>query len=216
MDLHVVGDVQTILQGKVTPKTLQEVSVKAMPFALGGTALPDTQTLEIGETIIYEGIGHIFTVKESWAEKNLLQAAFLMGIERKPKNVFKISKSQSIESLYESLIHEYSIGFAIVGKVHFSKLSVAYLKLSPIYDENINILRSKYWNSESLENVEADLFGVVLRKPNPKAFYQNPNEPVSSSLASHTHVLAPLARHLLTDSELSHGTFWIEAIDLIH
>src|SRR5689334_11611176 len=144
MDLLIVGNVQTILQGRVTPKVLHSVSVKDLTFALGGSALPHSETLEIGETIIYEGIGHIFTVKESWVETKMLRAAFLMGIEKKPKELLKITKRQTISALYEDLIARYPKGFAIVGEGHFSQLSVAYLKLSPIYEEDVNALHDKY------------------------------------------------------------------------
>ena len=64
MDLLVVGDVQTVLQGYVTSETLHSVSLKDIPYALGGAALPHPGPLEIGETMIYEETGHIFTVKE--------------------------------------------------------------------------------------------------------------------------------------------------------
>lgn len=216
MDLFVAGNVETILQGHVTSEILQAIPVKTMPYALGGAALPHPGPLEIGETVVYDGIGHIFTTKESWIETKTLQSAFLMGIERRPKEFFKTSKRQSIADFYEELMKNYPIGFAIVGKCHFSKLSVAYLQLSPIYEENINLLHDKYWQKESLANQEAELFGVVLQKPDPRAFYTNPNEESSSRLSSHTHVLAPFARHLLTDSELTSGIFWIEAIENIN
>lgn len=215
MDLLVAGDVQTIIQGHVTPKTMHSISVKAMPYALGGAAIPSGEELKIGETVIYEGVGHIFTVQKPWIGTQTLKAAFLMGIERKPKEIFKTSKPQSINALYEDLIKQYPQGFAIVGDAHFSKLSVAYLQLPPIYGENINVLHDKYWHSESLKDQEAKLFGVVLKNLDPRVFYHNPNEKENSSLPSHTHVLTPLARHLLTDSEITSGTFWIEGIDTV-
>lgn len=215
MDLLVAGDVQTILQGRVNDISLHSVSVKAMPYALGGATLPHPGPLELGETIIYEGTGHIFTVQEPWTETKTLKAPFLMGIARKPKESFELTKQCSINAFYEQLIESYPNGFAIVGKGYFSKLSVAYLKLSPIYEENINVLHDKYWHSESLNDREAELFGVVLKKPDPRAFYKNPNEKENPSLPSHTHVLVPLTRHLLTDSVLTSGTFWIEGIDAV-
>ena len=103
----------------------------------------------------------------------------------------------------------------ITGRGHFSNLSVAYLQLSPIYGENIIEFPEKYWHSESLKDQEANLFGVVLKKPDPRAFYNNPKEKGLSKIHSHTHALAPFARHLLTDSELTSGTFWIESIDAV-
>lgn len=213
MDLLIVGNVQTVIQGRVTQEGLHSVSMTKMPYALGGAAIPNRSKLSLGETIVYEGVGHIFTLDESYEDKKTLQAAFLMGIEKKPKEPFRVTEKQSIDALYRSLIKEYSSGFAIVGTALFSTLSVAYLNLSPIYGENINELHDKYWTKEELSNCEARLFGVVMAKGDPLAFYNNPNEKQKQMLASHTHVLTSVARHLLTDSELISGTFWIEEIN---
>lgn len=212
MDLLISGNVQTILQGHVTKKTLRCVFTDQMPYALGGAALPDHDPLSIGETIIYEGVGHIFTVEGSYENNNTLQAAFLMGIGRRPQNTYHLSQSQTINSLYEELIKSYPEGFAIAGTALFSKLFVAYLKRSPIYGENVNTLHDKYWHNDELGACEAKLFGVVLRKPDPRAFYNNPNEEEAPTLPSHTHVLMPEARHLLTHSLLEAGLFSVEAI----
>lgn len=214
MDLLIAGNVQTILSGHVSPESLCPISVEKMPYALGGAEIPDSN-LSLGETIIYEGVGHIFTLKKTWEEKQTLQAAFLMGIPKKPKTLLQIRHKQEIQALYQDLIKNYPTGFAIVGTATFSKLSVAYLKLSPIYQENINAHQDKYWNQENFNDRKANLFGVVLSKPDPRAFYDNPNEKNPDVLLSHTHVLSHLARHLLTHSEVSSGTFWIEAIDHI-
>lgn len=213
MDLCIIGDVQIILKGEVTSQSLHSVSVKELPYALGGAAIPGSNPISIGETIIFDGMGHIFTVEKPWTETNNLHAAFLMGIERKPKEFYQTTKKQTIQALYEDLGKNTSTGFVITGHVHFSKLLTAYLQLSPIYGENINVLHDKYWHTETTEENDVQLFGVVLKQPNPKAFYHNPNEKENSSLPSHSHVLIPLARHLLTNSELTSGSFWIEEIE---
>lgn len=216
MDLFVAGNVQTILQGHVTEQTLYTVPLKAMPYALGGAALPDMQPLEVGETMVYEGVGHIFTVKKPWKEQTALHTAFLMGIRQRPSIALKVIGLKSINDLYTELLKQYPNGFAITGKAHFANLSIAYMQLSPIYNENINVLHDKYWHVEALQNIGAKLFGVVLKKADPRAFYQNPNEKEAAPLISHTHVLMPDARHLLTDSMLSSGEFWIEEIKAVH
>ena len=52
MDLLVAGNVQTIIQGHVTPQTMHLISVKAMPYALGGAAIPPGEELKIDETVM--------------------------------------------------------------------------------------------------------------------------------------------------------------------
>lgn len=213
MDLIIVGDVQTVLTGHVTEKSLHPVSLNEMPYALGGAAIPG-DALSLGETLVYEGTGHVFTPDKSLVETKTLEAAFLMGIDRKPKDSVQV-KNKSISSFYQDLLKNYPNGFAITGTALFSKLFTAYLRLSPIYGENVNTLHDKYWSQEELINCGAHLFGVILSKMDERAFYKNPNEKKSSPLLSHTHVLCPDARHLLTHSEIFSGSFWVEDIDSI-
>ncbi|MBP9842179.1 MAG: hypothetical protein KBC64_07135 [Simkaniaceae bacterium] len=267
MKLIIVGNVQTVLMGNVTEETLYPFSVEKIPYALGGAVIPNRSPLSLGETLVYEGTGHIFTVEESWEERKQFKTPFLMGIERQPKNRIEvypnklksgyfgcakapgigdrkfpnirnmgkltiadprelshgpnanssaclgITEKQSLNSLYLRLIKDYQTGFAITGTASFSHLSVAYLKRSPIYGENINTHHGKYWEQENLTDCTVQLFGVVLTEPNPQAFYINPNEKEKSPVISHTHVLIPEARHLLTTSILTSASFWIEEID---
>lgn len=215
MDLLIVGDIQTVLEGRVAESALCPVLLDKMPYALGGGAIRQKDQLALGETIVYEGVGYIFINNESWRQERVLNAAFLMGIERKPSEPLKIEKKQTIHTLYQELLKNYQTGFVIVGTARFSKLLAAYLKVSPIYGENVNQMREKYWNHEEFTDQEVKLFGVVLHKPDPRAFYHNPNEKATSPFPSHTHILAPSTRHLLTDSEIDSATLWIEQIDTI-
>lgn len=216
MELLIAGNVQTILNGKVTKEALWPITLTKMPYALGGAAISkDAEPLSIGETVIFAGSGHIFVPQSPVEEQKTLNAAFMMGIRQKPRQYISVSSSQTIEHLYQGLVKAFPKGFAIVGKARFSLLAAAYLKISPIFGENINALHGKYWEAEEFHDREAQLFGVVLPKPDPRAFYDNPNESGNSALPSHTHVLAPLARHLLTHSELLSAELWIEEISEI-
>ena len=216
MDLLIAGDIRTILEGRVTKEVLKHVSMENVAYALGGGQLPQVPSIDIGETIIMQGKGHIFTSKGAWEGSDGVNVAFLMGIEKKPKERVQIDKPMTVRALYEELAKKYKKGFVIVGNVHFSKLSQTNLQLAPIYHENvIGELHDKYWHNELYQNKEAQLFGVVLKEEEPRAFYHNPNEKGNEAVPSHTHVLSPLARHLLTDSELISGTFWVEAIDSV-
>lgn len=213
MELFIAGNVQTILNGKVTQNSLYPVSVTRLPYALGGAAISKTKKpLSIGEAIIYEAVGHIYVPSSSFEETTKFDVAFLMGIKRKPKDLITVKTPQSIARLYQDLVKIYTKGFAIIGNAFFSSLAGAYLKLSPIYNENINTHISKYWETEEIKNQATQLFGVVLPQPDERAFYTNPNEKVKDVLPSHTHVLTPNTRHLRTQSEITSAQLWVEGI----
>lgn len=223
--LTVVGDVRTVLEGRVTEKELLSVAPNQFRFALGAGTFSGLEA--VGEAIIIESKPFV-----SWVEKeelktsfgSTLRTPFLVGIteetkgERQERGFFTLT---SLNHLYEELSLEFPSGFALAGRALLSELHGTYLKKPPIYQENINEEQEAYWSKCSVDkNRQVFLFGIVVPKeeesPIPsnllnRIFYQNPQEK-ASAFRSHTHtaiVQPPGVRHLLTTSLMDEGVFSI-------
>jgi hypothetical protein len=203
--LKILGDVNLVLNGKVSPLIVQQLSLPTFTFALGAGTFSNVKFL--GETLICNQVAHVCFVDPSaqlQTESNaqFVKTPFLMGIDSKdqPDALIRADYSHPIalEALYTTIAEEYSLGFAIVGDALFANLEATYLKKPPIFHENINgDKEDEYWApKEHLADQRALFFGVVItpkgiekftaRKVS-KAFYQNPKDLTSASFMSHTH-----------------------------
>ncbi len=213
LELIIHGDVHTVLEGKIAKDNLVSISLEGIAYALGAGAFWHHDILRVGEAIVIEGKASIFVPQHDWSSENAILSPFLMGIERKPREQCPVRPQEKLNALYARLLKKYPAGFAIVGDVIFSQLETAFVKVSPIYGENINELSSKYWQQEQSANTQGIFFGVVLSHLENRAFYQNPNEPEQDPFFSHSHTLIHSSpRHLLTSSVLVEGRLWVEGL----
>lgn len=213
LELKIIGNVHTVLEGEVTKKNLFNVNLQDFAFALGSGVFTEKHELLVGEAIVYENEAFVYTPDEQLRTRAHLATAFLMGVERAPVEQLIVDKETTFAKLYEELLHLYPQGYCITGNVRCSRLEVAYLKLSSIYHENINAHKDKYWEQQQFHESTLSIFGVVLPSAIERAFYLNPNEKGASKIFSHTHALFEMqARHLLTQSEIIYGEFLVEEI----
>jgi hypothetical protein len=213
LDLKIIGNVHTVLEGDVSKKNLFEVSLENFAYALGSGVFTEKEGLLVGEAIVYENEAYIYTPDEQLRTRTSFHTPFLMGVERAPNEQIVVDKETTFAKLYEELLSIYPQGYCLSGNVRCSKLEVAYLKLSPLYHENTNINKEKYWEQENFKESTLSVFGVVLPSLLHSAFYQNPTEKGSSKIFSHTHALFEMqARHLLTQSEIIYAEFSVEEI----
>ncbi len=223
--LTVIGDVRTVLEGRVTEKELLSVTPDQFRFALGAGTFSGPEG--IGEAIIIESKPFV-----SWVENqelktssgDTLRTPFLVGItheakgERQERGFFTLT---SLNNLYEELSKEFPSGFVFAGRALLSELHGIYLKKPPIYNENINEHQDTYWSKRSIDkNRQVFLFGIIIPKTGESAiptnllnriFYQNPQER-AAAFKSHTHtavVQPPGVRHLLTTSLMDEGVFTV-------
>lgn len=200
-ELKIVGDVTTVLEGHVSPNTMQTLDRDKFRFALGSGSF--TNETHLGETIFIENSPYV-----SWAEGEVkteshdkIETPFLMGLDNNQEAGALINfhphTPDTLQHFYEQLAKYYPHGFAIVGQSLFAELHTTYLKKPPIYSENINQSSSAYWAKvKPEEHVSVCFFGVVIpdkasqKFPKAllkKAFYHNPSEEKASTLLNHTH-----------------------------
>ena len=200
--LKIFGNIHNILEGNVCSSNIKPVENAHFAFALGGSTFSDQHC--IGETLIADGVPHVSWVKNNTLinrSGNGITSPFLMGLDVSQSSDVVIHQTSQITlgSLYDSLSLKYPIGFAVVGSFEMRQCITTYLKKAPIYGENINEHREKYWaDVEQNCDVYVCLFGVVIppaAKNDPlknkwldRAFYTNPAEKVSRPYDSHTHV----------------------------
>jgi hypothetical protein len=222
-ELHIYGDIDVILNGKVTSKDLHHLDLQNVQFALGGSTLTTEEF--IGETIVLNRIASVSYVdkQEKLITKGnvrFVHTPFLMGIpsSQSPDALIFFSNDRplSLESLYQILMHKYPYGFALAGHFQFLSLETTYLKKAPIYEEFINGEKApEYWAEVHRAPAQAVTFGVAIspegekkfgKEKMKKAFYQNPKEKSKGMLISHTHAALltlpdyPFAKKL--------NTFW--------
>lgn len=203
--LKILGDVNYVLSGKVSPLIVQHLSLPSLAFALGAGTFSNVKFL--GETLICNKIAHVCFLDASahlQTESNaqFIKSPFLIGVDSKDQPdalvSAKYSHPISLEDFYAAIAKEYPLGFAIVGDALFGNLESTYLKKPPIFHENINGEKEEeYWAAkEDSPNQRALFFGVVITPQGKekftaakvsKAFYQNPKESTSAPFLSHTH-----------------------------
>lgn len=217
IELKIVGDINTVLSGTVTKSVLYHINLEQFSYALGAGSFENSEGLNIGEAIIYENKAYVYVPNQSVILDTTFKSPFLMGISRLPHQNLILNSKLTLMDLYDDLLKRYPKGFVVVGKIHCQQLDVAYLKIAPIFHENINEHASKYWQHEIYNEVAVNIFGVVLSDLNARAFYQNPNERFQlQKHYSHTHALINnQARHLLTQSLIASADLWIGEIDAI-
>jgi len=213
IDLHIIGDIKVVLEGRVTKKELFTVKVDDIPYGLGAGFFEKEKGICIGEAMIFEKTAYIYFPDQIWPRRELLQTPFMMGITRKPNNFITFHENLTLTELYDKLLLSYPSGFAVIGNVEFTNLKTAYLKTPPIFQENINEYKEKYWQQKNLGKASGKTVGFLLPYLNTKAFYHNPNEVMQNTSYSHTHILVnDGVYHLLSHSMLSSAQLWVEEI----
>jgi|GEM_PF-2920758 len=208
MELIIFGNVQTVLDG-ISDKKTKEIDLSTIPFALGAGLYADK---DFGETIVVNGIAHVHTVDGVRSYDKTLDTPFLMGFSQKPSERVELQNEKTIDQFYTDLLAKHPEGVVLYAEVTFSKLEAAFLKKSPVYEENCNLKKEEYWQEYSAQNVQGTLVGIIAKKAYKEGFYVNPND--KGTLLSHTHVLCEnKAYHLLTQSVLSEGKFSIAPIE---
>ena len=201
--LKIVGNVKTVLEGRVKESCMEEHALNYLSFALGAGSFADCSC--IGETIVLNQVCYISRINEQAdlvtnKDTTGLRSPFLMGIEKDecPATLLHINCQEGIvlNELFERMgegLHAY----AFVGCLLFETLSCSYLKESPIFNEPINDNVEKYWaKTENHSQQYAYVFGVVVTEKGKdlfheeelqKAFYINPLEKNQGEILSHTH-----------------------------
>lgn len=200
--LRIEGDVLTVLEGKVSDKILRDIPQNEFLFGLGSGTF--SEAVHLGETIVIGGCPYISWVangKVCTESQPTVKSSFLMGIPAIEEEglLERLSPHSPIplQALYEEKSHIYPDGFIIIAKALFSELHSTYLKLAPVYGENINVHHSKYWAETPMAQMQtAFFFGVVIpwqgMKKFPenilkKAFYQNPADAGHNNFMNHSH-----------------------------
>jgi hypothetical protein len=201
--LKILGDVNTVLGGKVSESSLQRDILKQVRFGLGAASFSDCAC--VGETVILNQRGYsTYVNKENRLELDQgeqgLRSPFIMGLEPEcqPSSLFHIQCPQGIalSQLFQDLGDEVP-AYAFVGSVLFKELFCSYLKKPPIFSEPINENVEKYWaKTEELHQCHTYVFGVVIKEKGKesldpdllkKAFYINPLDKGQGNFLSHTH-----------------------------
>lgn len=213
MRLFVLGNLDAVIAGNVCEQMLECANMSSYAYALGGGAKVVGGDVRVGEMLVFDHKGYIYTPEEAWNEQEQLATPFLMGIDAKPKTSIEVGEYASLDQLYQTLLKRWKSGFAIVGECHFKMLATTYLKCSPIYHEDVLENQAKYWGREEYANCFAHLFAVALPHLDKHIFYDNPNEKSKRVCHSHTHVLINnQVRHLLTHSSIKRAKLWIESV----
>ena len=202
--LKILGNVLDVIKGIVTDGSLSTIDTSQIDFGLGAGSFSTKE--HIGETVVFSGLPYV-----SWEDKNQIHtqsqlscfSPFLMGIDTKSSGGVLLELSSktptSLQSLFETFALNYPEGFAMIMYAKCFRLESAYVRLPPIYSENINEHHEKYWSGKKQDRQQpACFFGVVMpheaqakfaTKELDHAFYNNPMEQQTSSLLSHTHAL---------------------------
>ncbi|MBX9786095.1 MAG: hypothetical protein K2Y08_02035 [Alphaproteobacteria bacterium] len=225
--LKIIGDVRTVLNGRVDESSMEENVLDHLRFALGGGSF--TTCACLGEAIILNQVAYTSHLNnegslETNTYKEGLKSPFLMGLgkEQHPSSLFHLESQKGIllEDLFKQL-GQGLLGYAFVGGFSFKTLACTYLKKAPIFNEPINEHVKKYWaETEYLSPCTAYVFGVVITEKGKqhfppenlnKAFYLNPLEQNSGEILSHTH--AALVKKLPTFNRLKEKQFFYEKVD---
>lgn len=219
--LKIVGDIGTVLNGKIDNAHLHSHVLNQLKFALGAATPSDC--LSVGEGLILNQKGYTCYVdknQELITKKSVsdFSSPFLMGVglESKPSDLFQIDYPQgiSLNELFKEL-YQYPV-LAYLGALFFDHLSCSYLKIPPIYKENIVDNYDKYWaKPEDIQNCSAYVFGVIIQEEGQKnipveklnhAFYINPGEKNKENFLSHSH--AVLLKNSFEFSKLKNENFY--------
>lgn len=219
--LKIIGDVKTVLNGNVDENNLQEKVLEHLKFALGAGSFSDCTC--VGESIIFNQKGYTCYVDnhgniKTEKDEQGLKSPFLMGLEinTQPNISLNIDYPNGIalNELFDNIGQDF-YAYAYVGCLLFENLACSYIKVPPIYKENINENSEKYWaKTENHPNCYTYLFGVVIREAGihklppellQQAFYVNPLEKNKSATLSHTH--AALVKETIPFSTLMPDNF---------
>ncbi len=225
-ELHVTGNVQTVLNGYVDNTNLQDDILHQFKYGLGAGSFSDCTCL--GEAIVLNQTGYncyLNPENKIITHKKLsgLKSPFFMGLQldSHPTHLLEINYEDgiSLNDLFEEPTKEFH-AYAFVGSFLFKNLACSYLKKAPIFKENINENSDKYWaTTEEHPEIYAHLFSVVIRETAKqnfsaetlnKAFYINPLEKNRSSTLSHTH--AVLVKNIVNFSELKKDDHFYEKL----
>ena len=225
--LKIIGDVRTVLEGRVDESSMQKNALNHLRFALGGGSFTHCACLgeaivlnQIGYTCYLSNLGHLETNNSPKG----LKSPFLMGVGKgqHPSTLFHIRSQDGIilNDLFKQL-GQGLLGYAFVGSLLFETLACSYLKKPPIFGESINENIEKYWaETELLSPCMAYAVGVVITEKGKlhfptenlsRAFYLNPLEQTSGALLSHTH--AALVDELPSFNNLNKDRLFYEDID---
>ncbi len=201
--LKLSGNVQAVLEGCVTNKTLVPLESSDFSFALGSGTFSISDNL--GEALIVDSAPYI-----SWVDgasvrterHHSLKSPFMLGLDKHQVAAELLyqkpgSTPITLKDLYQELTTQHPQGFAIVGQANFTELDSVYLQKPPIFGANIIQHSADYWKKIPKEaNKQACFFGIAIPNQAKKyysgdllmsAFYQNPNESNVISMLSHTH-----------------------------
>lgn len=200
--LSIIGDIRTILEGKVSSNSLIGCDLHQVAFALGGGTCSQIEAL--GETLIANHkayvshsdlSGNLFT----HSKKNNLKGQFLLAIKKEelPSHLLTIEKSLSFEQFLGNCFELSPLAFAIVGYFEFTPFSGTQVIKAPIYGENL-LTHPEYFSGEEVfSKTQGIAFGVGISEKGQKlfpkkildtAFYQNPQDTTHPPFLAHTHI----------------------------
>lgn len=232
--LKIKGDIHLVLEGKVRPNVLHEISQDEFQLALGSGTFSHIE--HVGEAIMIDGFAYVSWVEEGHVhtkKDKCLKTCFLMGIKEKASHPSyrEFSTAITLQNFYEEEAKQYPEGFVVTGEVYCKELHSTYLQKPPIYGENINQNSEKYWAHIPFEKDKVvKIIGVVIPDKGRqkfsqeilnRAFYHNPQEKQKTTLMSHTHCAilekkdigdvkenkVSSVRHLITSTLMQKGFF---------
>ena len=200
--LQILGDVRSVLEGRVTEALCSEVPAHTFSFALGAGTFSSLECL--GETLILAGQpsvcwkGSQGPITET---QSLVRSPFLVGVASMTPDLFlpwDPALPTPLSSLYAELLHQCPQGFLMVAYGVFSSLKATYIQAPPTKGENINEHSDKYWALlEEYPHQTACVLAICLPShATPwlsfeelnRVFYHNPRETSQQpAFFSHSH-----------------------------
>jgi len=210
--LFVIGDVTSVLEGRLTSKRYFDQDTTSIMFAGGAGTL--NSIISTGEMLVVDGKAYVKSCNQASGYKTesstKILTPFSYGLEKrssKPSAIYHLEtrdyKGYSIDSVYQMLSKEHGRMFAVGAVAEFREIHRSAIKLAPMYNESITAPknREKYFhNLTPINDTVCVFFGVINNPGKPpstgydagveeKIFYINPAEKGGSALQSHTHVL---------------------------
>ncbi|MFZ4099974.1 MAG: hypothetical protein ACOYKZ_06595 [Chlamydiia bacterium] len=200
--LHILGDVRSVLEGRVTEALCSNVPSHTFSFALGAGTFSSLDGL--GETLVLAGQPSVCwkgaqgPITET---HSTVRSPFLVGVSSMTPDIFlpwDPASPTPLSALYAELLHRCPQGFLMVAYGVFASLKATYIQSAPTKGENINEHSDQYW-APLEEHAQQTACVVAICLPSHatawlsieelnRVFYHNPRETSQqTAFFSHSH-----------------------------
>ena len=216
-NLFILGDVQHVLEGTLTPRVYFDQDASHLAFAIGAGATGSIN--RTGELMIFSGKAYIKpsdpTTGYRMEASSSVLTPFCFGLEEgaKPTAIYNLENTRKEEHnlslIYQKLSSNHGRLFAVFGVAEFKEIHCSAVRLAPIYNESITApgnVNRYFHNLEPIDDRVGVFFGVVNNQKEEaigynsmaenKIFYANPAEKASLELGSHTHILISTSKSI--------------------